>query len=126
MYGLFKIHKDVFPLRPIVNCRDSACHPLSCFLVEIDTPLTGKFSSSVLIICNALIHSNQIESLDLVNLFMKVLTDKTLTVVRDKLATDPFLEECTCIPVDNLMEMLTFCMKAIYFKGVTYTKKKRG
>ena len=39
-----------------------------------------------------------------------------MTVVRDKLATDPSLEECTCISVDNLMEMLTFCMKIPHFE----------
>ena len=42
-------------------------------------------------------------------------TDETLAVVRDKLAADPLLEERTCIPIDNLMEMLTFCVETTYF-----------
>ena len=46
-------------------------------------------------------------SLDIINLFTKVPVDETLTVVWDKLAK----EEYTCIPVDNLIEMLTFCVK---------------
>ena len=54
-------------------------------------------------------------SLDVVSLFTKVPIDETLTVVRDKLAADPLLEECTCIPIDNLMEMLTFCVETTYF-----------
>ena len=66
-------------------------------------------------ISNAAIHSNQIESLDVVDLFTKVPTDETLTVVRDKLAADPLLEERTCIPITNLMEMLTLCVETIYF-----------
>ena len=54
-------------------------------------------------------------SLDVVSLFTKVPTAETLAVVRDKLAAAPLLEECTCIPIDNLMEMLTFCVETTYF-----------
>ena len=54
-------------------------------------------------------------SLDVVSLFTKVPTDETLAVVRDKLTVDPLLEERTCIPIDNLMEMLTFCVETTYF-----------
>ena len=54
-------------------------------------------------------------SLDVISLFSKVPTDETLAVVRDKLAADLLLEECTCIPIDNLMEMLTFCVETPYF-----------
>ena len=44
IYGLPKIHKDGIPLKPIVSNRGSACHPLSCFLVEIISPLIGLSS----------------------------------------------------------------------------------
>ena len=54
-------------------------------------------------------------SLDVVSLFTKVPTDETVAVVRDKLAADPLLEERTCIAIDNLMEMLTFCVETTYF-----------
>ena len=85
-------------------------------------PPTGKSSSYVknsahLVerITDAPIHSNQMVSLDVLSLFTKVSTDETLAVVRDKLAADPLLEERTCIPIDNLMEMLTFCVETTYF-----------
>ena len=55
-------------------------------------------------------------SLDVVSLFTKVPTDETLAVVRDKLAADPLLEERTCNPIDNLMEILTFCVETTYFR----------
>ena len=57
----------------------------------------------------------QMVSSDVVSLFTKVPTDETLAVVRDKLAADLLLEECTCILIDNLMEMLTFCVETTYF-----------
>ena len=124
IYGLPKIHKDGNPLRPIVSNRGSACHPLSRFLEEIISPLTGKSSSYVKNsaqerITDASIHSNQMVSLDAVSLFTKVPTDETLAVVQDKLAADSLLEERTCIPIGNLMEMLTFCVETTYF-GMGY------
>ena len=64
---------------------------------------------------DAPIHSNQMVSLDVVSLFTKVPTDEIHAVVRDKLSADPLLEERTCIPIDNLMEMLTFCVETTYF-----------
>ena len=69
-------------------------------------------------ICKVPIHSNQMMSLDVVSLFMRVSTDETQTVVQDKLVADPSLEECICIPIDNLMKMLTFCVETTYFRIV--------
>ena len=90
---------------------------MSRLLVEIISLLTGKSSSYVKNsahfverISDTLIHSNQMVSLDVVSLFTKVPTDEPLAVVRDKLAANPLLEERTGIPIDNLMEMLTFCV----------------
>ena len=123
IYGLPKIHEDGIPLRPVVSNRGSACHSLSCFFVEIISPLTGKSSSYVKNLAHFVerindtpIHSNQMVSLDVVSLFTKVPTDETLAVVWDKLAADSLLEECTCILIDNLMEILTFCVETTYFR----------
>ena len=66
-------------------------------------------------ISDAPIHSNQMVSLDVVSLFTKVSTDETLGVVQDKLTADRMLEERTCIPIVNLMEILTFCVETTYF-----------
>ena len=110
------------PLKPIVNNRGSVCHPLSCFLVGIFTPLMGKSISYVKNsayfaekISNAPIHSYQMVSLNAEIQFTKVPTDQTLTVVQDMMVVDSSLEEYTSIPIDNLVEMLIFCVKMIYF-----------
>ena len=122
IYGLPKIYKDGIPLRPIVSNRGSTCHPLSRFLVEIISLLTSKCRSYVKnsahflgSISDTYIHSNQIVSLDVVSLFTKVSTEETLALVQDKLAADPLLEERTWIPLDSLMEMLTFCVETTSF-----------
>ena len=64
-------------------------------------------------ISKAPIHFNQMITLDVINLFTRVPTDETLTVVWDELAADPSREERTCIPIDNLL--LSFCVKTTYY-----------
>ena len=90
--------------------------------MDIGSLLTGKSSPYVKNsaffmekIYQAPIHSNQMVCLDVVTLFTRVPTNETLTVVRDILVADSYLEECTCITIDNLMEMLTFCVETTYF-----------
>ena len=62
-----------------------------------------------------------IPSLGVVSLFTRVPT-----VVQDKLTADPLLEECTCIQIDNLIEMLTFCEETTNFRrGLIYTDNKK-
>ena len=68
------------------------------------------------LIKEAPIGSHQMVSLDVVSLFTKVPTSEALTVIQDKLAADPSIEERTCVPLPNLMEMLTFCMESSYFR----------
>ena len=66
-------------------------------------------------------------SLDVVSLFTKASTDETLAVVWDKLAAVPLLEEHTCIPIDNLMEMLTFSAETTYFgMGADIYRQEEG
>ena len=66
-------------------------------------------------------------SLDVVGLYTKVPTDETLAVVGDKLAADPLLEECICIPIDNLIEMLTFNVETTYFgMGADIYRQEEG
>ena len=90
---------------------------------EIISPLTGKsslyvkkFTHFLERIVNTPIYSNQMVSLDVISLFTKVPTDETLTVLWDRLAADLWLEERASIPIDNLMEMLTFCVETTNFE----------
>ena len=51
----------------------------------------------------------------------------TLTVEWNKLTADPLLEECTCMPIDNLKEMLTFFVETIYYRiGSDIYRQKEG
>ena len=126
-----------YPLRPISSNGGSAYHLLSHFLVEIVTQLTRKSSSYVNNSAhfvgvgkkkkkksNAPIHYNQMLNLDVASLLTRVSTYETQTVVQDKLATDPLLEECTCIPIDKMMEMLTlFGNLQLWEGGLTHPQE---
>ena len=91
----------------------------------------GKSSSSVKNsthfvgkITNVLIHSNQMVNLDEVSLFTRVTTDETLTVVQEKMATGPSLEEHICIPIDNAMALL-YGNDLLQDRGLANTDKKK-
>ena len=135
IYGLPKIHKQDVPLRPIVSCRGSACHPLSQFLVKIINPLSGKTPSYVknsthfvsLIKDISITSDTQMVSFDVVSLFTKVPTSKALAEVRKKLESDETLAERTGIPVDNIMELLTFCLTTTAFQlDESYYQQNEG
>ena len=59
---------------------------------------------------------------DAVSLFMKVHTEETLKVVRDKLAADLLLDELTCILIDKLMILWG---SKIFRNRVCYTSTRR-
>ena len=135
MYGLPKIHKPNVPLRPIVSCRGSACHPLSQFLVKVINPLAGKTESYVknsthfvTMIKDMPVTSDiQMVSFDVVSLFTNVPTTEALAIVRNKLEEDTTLQERTPLPIDNIMEMLTLCVTTTAFQlGTEHYQQKEG
>ena len=121
IYGLPKIRKDGIPLRPIVSCQGSVCHPLSCFLVDIIEPLVRKSPScpKLIPLCgNNQRYSHPIQpdgELGRGEFVHQGPTEEALSVVRDRLASDSSLQDRTSIPIDNLMEMLTFCTQTTHF-----------
>ena len=81
MYGLPKTHKTNAPLRPIVSCRGSACHPLSQFLAKsinplsVETPTCQELSPLRLTASGYVTFAEHtMISLDVVSLFTKVPT----------------------------------------------------
>lgn len=76
IYSLPEILKDGIPLKPVVSCQSSVCHPQIRSPVDIIEPLIGKLPSYVRksvyfveIIKDVPIQSNQRVSLDVVSLF---------------------------------------------------------
>ena len=136
-------YSDVFPSSSLLNYRFPYCIQLYTwstqqvmvaqhmrwFLNVSNPPVFSpiNYFNFVDRISDAPIHSNQMVSFDVVSLFTKVPIHETLSVVRDKLTADSLLEERTCILIDNLIEMLTFCVEtAIFGMGSDIYKQEEG
>lgn len=99
----------------MVSCQGLACLSLGRFLTTMIRLRISVLCKKNLKSSLTPIHTNRIVSLDIVNLFLEVPTDKNLFVVRDKLESDLFLVERTS-PIDHLKAMLTFSVKTTYFQ----------
>lgn len=66
-------------------------------------------------------------SFDVVSLFTKVPTPQALAEVRRRLESDKTLKDRTVIPIDNIMELLTFCINTTAFQiNDNFYQQKEG
>ena len=54
-------------------------------------------------------------SYDVTALFTSVPIPKAVEVVKSKLEADPTLQDRTCLSVDQIVDLLAFCMNTTYF-----------
>jgi hypothetical protein len=135
IYGLVKVHKTGFPLRPIVSSIGSPCQNLARYLVPILNPLIGKsltclkrYEQFVKLINGQHISERHVlMSLDVVSLFTTTPVDESLLVVHKRSEEDVKLQHRTHHTVDTIMELLTVCLCNTYFywNGDFY-RQKRG
>ena len=124
MYGLPKIHKEDTPMRPIVSTINSPSYKLAKELARILTPLAGN---TAYMVRNSTAFVERIRGLqttpqdtlvsfDVKNLFTQVPVEADLTVVEDRLYKDPTLGDRTSIPVPQLVELTSLCLRSTYFQ----------
>ncbi|GJQ69892.1 hypothetical protein Trydic_g22435 [Trypoxylus dichotomus] len=105
LYGLPKTHKPGILLRPIVSSRNSPCHSLAKFLLDIIAPLSGNTQFAI---TNTKHFINQIKeitidehdklvSFDVTSLFTNVPTEAALAIVKNRLFRDTTLDERTSL-----------------------------
>ena len=120
-YGLPKIHKKNIPLRPIVSSIGSVAYGLAKVLADIIKPLMGCSEHHVQ---NSQMFVEEIKdmklekgecitSYDVVALFTSIPISSALEVMKKKLDTE--LQKRTILPVDNILELLAFCLNNTYF-----------
>ena len=122
-YGLPKIHKTGNPLRPIVSSRGSVTYGVAKVISKVLKPLVGKsphhIQSTSDFVSKAkgltLQMGECLSSYDVTSLFTSVPIDSALNIIRDLLEKDEKLNDRTVLSVQNIMELLGFCLHNTYF-----------
>ena len=123
-YGLPNIHKPGFPLRPIVSFIDSPTYMLSKHLAQILSPMMGKTDFTVknsVEFCEQmknipLKEDEELVCFDVVSLFTSIPVELAIQVAKDLLSNDDTLQDRTTIPVDDIVDLLDFCLLTTNFK----------
>ena len=123
-YGFMpKIHKTGIPLRPIVSFINSPTYDVSSYLAKILSPVVGNTVNTVknslefadFIRGKTLDAEDELVSFDVVSLFTKIPVDLAIEVAKKRLREDVSLEKRTSLPVDFLIDLLSFCLNKIFF-----------
>ncbi|XP_026741900.1 uncharacterized protein LOC113503954 [Trichoplusia ni] len=115
IYGLPKIHKSNWPLRPIVSQIDAPTYKLSRHLATLLQPYTGQTSSYVrdsrhfveLLEGIQLQDTDIMVSFDITSLFTNVPVDEVIRIITTLLGG-------TTLPT-GYVESITYCLKSGYF-----------
>ena len=115
--------KQVPPLRPIVSSRGSGVYGVEKVIAKILKPLVGKsphhiqstsdFVNKVREI--TLLPGECLISCDVTALFTSVPIDPALIIIKDLLEKDENLSNRTVLSVQNIIELLGFCLHNTYF-----------
>ena len=120
-YGLGKFHKANIPLRPIVSSRGSVTYGVANVLAKIIKPLVGKsphpvhstkeFAESKVTVqpCACLC------SYHVTALFTSVPVDPALNIIQGLLEQDTSFHNRTVLSVQNIIQLLGFCLHNNYF-----------
>ena len=133
-YGLPKIHKPDTPLRPIDSSCGSVSYGVAKELTKILKPLVGKsphhINSTQDFVEQAkhitLAPGECLSSYDVSALLTSVPVDPALKVIKDLLEKDSTFKERTVLAVEDIIQLLEFCLKNTYvsFQGQFYEQIK--
>ena len=121
LYGLPKLHKPGFPMRPIVSFCGSPTYQLSKYVTTILQPLTNKSRRKVQFTENfnnatktvQIPDDYKLVSLDVKSLFtnipLQLALQYTETIILQ--SSDPLP-----LPTEDIMDLLTLCLSSTYFQ----------
>ena len=122
-YGLSKIHKTANPLRPIISSRGSVTYGIAKVISKVLKPLVGKSPHHIQSTGDFVSKAKRLtlqtgeclSSYDVTSLFTSVPIDPALNIINDLLGKDEKLNDRTVLSVQNIMELLGFCLNNAYF-----------
>ena len=122
-YGLPKIHKTGTPLRPIVSSRGSVTYGVANIIAKILKPLVGTLPNHIQSTSNfvskvrevTLLPGECLSPYDVTALFTSVPIDLALNTMKDLLEQDDTWNDRTVLSVQNIIELLGFCLHNTYF-----------
>ena len=122
-YGLPKIHKTGNPLRPIVSSRGLVTYGVIKVLSKVLKPLVGKSPHHIQSTSDFINRANELSlqpgecltSYDITSLFTSVPVDPALNIIKDVLEKDEKLNDRTVLSVQDIIELLGFCLHNTYF-----------
>lgn len=131
IYGLIKVHKQNYPLRPIVSGINSPLDKLSKFLANIlkgleedEYYVKNSFDFQQTISHIKVPEGHIFISLDVVSLFTNIPTTLILDAIKEEWTT---ISLRTKIPMTEFLELISFCLNEGYFKFKdTYYKQIWG
>ena len=134
LYGLPKIHKKNKPLRPIISSKGSVTYGVAKELARVLKSLTGntihqvnnsrEFADDIKKIM--LEEEECIISYDVSALFTSIPVRSALEVIKKKLEQDTELHQRTPMSIQNILDLLEFCLNNTYFlfQGQYYEQKQ--
>ena len=117
-YGLHKIHKTNTLLRPIVSSRGSVTCGVAKVLAKILKPLVGKSQHHVESTKDFVDRVSKVTlqpgecfcCYDVTTLFTSVPVDPAHNIIKDLLEQDTTLHDSTVLSVQNIIQLLGFCL----------------
>ena len=122
-YGLPKIYKPRIPLRPIVSLINSPTYAVSGYLARTFSLVVGNIDYTVKNSCEfadfirdkTLNTCEELVSFEVVSLFAKIPVDLAVKVAEERLREDASLGQRTSLPVEDIIHLLSFCLKTTQF-----------
>ena len=122
LYGLPKIHKTGIPLRPIVSIRGSVTYGVAKVIAKVLKPLVGMLPHHILSTSDFVSKVRGYSPSMGVPLFLQCYCivhlctiDPALNIIKDLLEQDDTLCNRIVLSVQNIIELLGFCLHNTYF-----------
>ena len=129
-YGLPKVHKTNYPLRPIVSSIGTITYETARLLADLLSPLVGNTEHHIINSMEfadklkkvSVTPGNRMVSFDVSALFTSIPVPDALDITRRHLEADTSWQKNTLLNIDDIMDLLKVCLETTYFvyKGLYY------